>query len=196
MIRYKGPKLRIIRRLGELPGLTSKIPKKRHPPGQHARKNNNPTAYAIRLLEKQKIRYNYGLGERQLINYVKRAKKNKRSTSQVLLELIEMRLDNIIFKLGFVNSINAAKQLISHKHVKINNHKLSICSYQCKKNDKITFINEKYRQKIKKLDEKNLPTFIKIDKQQSSILIHSIVQRNDIDLKINELLVIEYYSKI
>nr|YP_009504714.1 ribosomal protein S4 [Cyanophora biloba]AWW13863.1 ribosomal protein S4 [Cyanophora biloba] len=99
MSRYNGPSLRITRRLGELPGLTRKVVKKRKfPPGQHGQKSRKRSEYAIRLEEKQKLRYNYGLTERQLVQCVRKAKQMKGSTGQILLQLLEMRLDNIVFR--------------------------------------------------------------------------------------------------
>ena len=196
MTRYRGPKLRIIRRLGALPALCSKKSKKRNPPGQHGRRLKNPNTYTVRLLEKQKLRFNYGLGEKQLKNYIKKAKRHKRATTQVLLELIEMRLDNILFRLGIFNSINAAKQFISHRHIQINNHKISIPSYECKIHDKITLSDErKYDALFKQINLKKLPSFLDFNPEQKCITIKSIIQRSDILLNINELLIIEYYAK-
>ena len=195
MARYRGPKLKIIRRLGALPGLSTKTSHKKNPPGQHGRQLKKPSQYAIRLVEKQKIRFHYGLGEKQLFNYLKKARKNKRSTSEVLLELLEMRLDNIIFRLGIVNTINAAKQLISHRHIMINNKKISTPSYQCHINDEITFVSKTYTNLFTKLNLKDIPAFLKINKQQQSITIKTKIIRSEILLELNELLIIEYYSK-
>lgn len=105
MARYTGAKLRITRRLGDLPGLTSKKGKLTQRPGQHGAVQKKLTQYAIRLEEKQKIRFNYGLTEKQLMNYVKQAKKIKGATGTILLQLLEMRLDNIIFRLGMVQQL-------------------------------------------------------------------------------------------
>ena len=195
MTRYKGPKLRIIRRLGDLPGLCSKKSKKRNPPGQHGRRIKNPNTYTVRLFEKQKLRFNYGLGEKQLKNYIKKAKKNKRPTTQVLLELIEMRLDNILFRLGIFNSINATKQFISHRHIQINSHKISIPSYECKIRDEITLSNPKYDYLFNQINIKKLPSFLDFNPEKKCIIIKSVINRSDILLKINELLIIEYYAK-
>ena len=195
MARYRGPKLKIIRRLGALPGLSSKISNKKNPPGQHGRNRKKPSQYAIRLMEKQKVRFNYGIGEKQLFNYIKKARKNRRSTTEVLLELLEMRLDNIIYKLGIVQNINAAKQLISHKHIKINGHKISTPSYNCQINDKITFVTKTYPNLYNKLKQENLPSFLALSEQEKCIIIKNKISREDISLELNELLIIEYYSK-
>ena len=130
MARYTGAKLRILRRLGDLPGLTSKVVKKTNRPGQHGMVSKKLTPYAIRLEEKQKLRFNYGVSEKQLMTYVKQAKKIKGVTGTVLLQLLEMRLDNLVFRLGLAPTIAAARQLIRHKQILINQSCVSIPSYQ------------------------------------------------------------------
>ncbi len=195
MARYRGPKLKIIRRLGKLPGLSKKLSRKKNPPGQHGRQVKKPSQYAIRLVEKQKLRFHYGLGERQLFNYLKKARKNIRPTTEVLVELLEMRLDNIIFRLGISPTINAAKQLISHCHICINNKRISISSYQCRIKDKITIVSKPYSNLLDNMDENCLPSFIQFNKEQKSFTIKQKIERSDVILELNELLVVEYYSK-
>ena len=135
MARYTGAKLRITRRLGDLPGLTSKKSKSSQRPGQHGATQKKLTQYAIRLEEKQKLRFNYGISEKQLMNYIRQAKKIKGATGSILLQLLEMRLDNIVFRLGMAPTIGAARQLVGHKHIMINNSCVSIPSYQCQPGD-------------------------------------------------------------
>ena len=131
MARYRGAKLRITRRLGDLPGLTSKTSKLTKRPGQHGANQKKLTQYAIRLEEKQKLRFNYGISEKQLMNYIRQAKKIKGATGNILLQLLEMRLDNVIFRLGMAPTIAAARQIVTHKHILINGSCVSIPSYQC-----------------------------------------------------------------
>lgn len=197
MSRYRGPKLKIIRRLGVLPGLTSKISNKKNPPGQHGRQNTKPSQYAIRLLEKQKLRYNYGVSEKQLFCYLKKARKNSRSTAQVLLELLEMRLDNILYRLGFAKTIHSGRQLITHQHIRVNQKKVTIPSYQCKINDIIEFApNSKIDKKnLMNLDLSKIPSFLSIEMNKTSAQIKNIIPRSEVLMDLNELLVIEYYSK-
>ena len=195
MARYRGPRLKIIRRLGALPGLASKTSHKKNPPGQHGKKLKKPSQYAIRLVEKQKIRFHYGLGEKQLFNYLKKARKNKRSTTEVLLELLEMRLDNILFRLGITPTINAAKQLISHRHIMVNDRKISIPSYQCQINDKISFVNKTYSDLFQSINEQKILPFVKVEKEQKCLIVKNKITREDMLLELNELLIIEYYSK-
>ena len=137
MARYTGAKLRVTRRLGDLPGFTSKKSNSTKRPGQHGANQKKLTQYAIRLEEKQKLRYNYGLSEKKLMNYIRQAKKIKGATGTVLLQLLEMRLDNIVFRLGMAPTIAAARQIVGHKHIMVNNACVSITSYQCQPGDVI-----------------------------------------------------------
>ncbi len=197
MSRYRGPKLKITRRLGSLPGLTSKISKKKNPPGQHGGQNLKPSQYGIRLIEKQKLRYNYGVSEKQLFSYLKKARKNSRSTAQVLLEFLEMRLDNILYRAGFTKTINSARQLITHQHIIVNKRKVTIPSYQCKIHDKIEFSpNSKINKKsLMSTDTTKIPSFLSVSIDQPSLQIKNLISRSDLQLDLNELLVIEYYSQ-
>lgn len=178
MARYIGPKLKIIRRIGKLRGFTRKKPFRRVfrgkgplkgkviPPGQHGLVKLFKTRpydscesdYLIRLKVKQRLRFNYGLTERQLINYVRKAKKIKEATGQVLLQLLEMRLDNIVFRLNMAPSIVAARQLISHGHICVNHQKVNIPSYMCKPKDVISIAT---KEKSLKLVNKNLNEYYK-----------------------------------
>lgn len=145
MSRYRGPRIRITRRLGRLPGLTTKVTKRDTLPGQHRKvrgKQLNLSSYAIRLQEKQKLRYNYGLTEKQLFAYVKEAKRLKGSTGTVLMQLLEMRLDNIVFRLGLGNTIPAGRQLVNHGHISVNGKRVTIPSFQCHPNDIIEVKNK------------------------------------------------------
>jgi small subunit ribosomal protein S4 len=201
MSRYRGPRLRIVRRLGELPGLTRKSSKKEYPPGQHglaAANQKKRSQYSIRLREKQKLRYNYGITERQLLNYVRKAKKSKGSTGETLLKLLEMRLDNIVFRLGMAPTIMAARQLISHGHIVVNQNSVTIPSYQCQTKD---MIQVKVSKTSRKMVETNVlfsdfpPEHLSFNKETLVGNINNEVNRNWIALQINELLVVEYYSR-
>merc|ERR1712070_1364731 len=141
------------RRLGDLPGLTSKKGNSNTRPGQHGANQKKLTQYAIRLEEKQKLRYNYGLSEKQLMNYIRQAKKIKGATGNILLQLLEMRLDNVIFRLGMAPTIAAARQIVGHKHITVNNSCVSIASYQCQPGD---IISVKDSSISKQLVNKNL----------------------------------------
>lgn len=205
MARYRGPRLRIIRRLGELPGLTQKPCTRNFPPGQHGPKNKlsgnqktKESQYAVRLKEKQKLRFNYGVSERQLIKYVREARRRKGSTGEVLLQILETRLDNIVFRLGFARTIAAARQLISHGHVSVNAKQTNIPSYLCQLNDVIS-VNEKSKNFIKKFveggNQTSIPSHLEVNIDKLSGTIKGTVPRDIVGVSINELLVVEYYSR-
>ena len=165
MSRYRGPKVKICRRLGVLPGLTTKRSNKINRPGKdgnaNADINTKLTEYGIRLEEKQKLKFNYGLTEAQLYRYVKEARRRKGVTGLILLQLLEMRLDTICFSLGFAKSIAQARQLVNHGHITVNKKVVSIPSFQCKVNDIIS-VKDKLNSKnlVKTNIEKNQGNFI------------------------------------
>ncbi|MGB3404353.1 MAG: 30S ribosomal protein S4 [Microcoleaceae cyanobacterium] len=200
MSRYRGPRLRIVRRLGDLPGLSRKSPRRSYPPGQHGQARRKRSEYAIRLEEKQKLRFNYGLSERQLVRYVKKARRAQGSTGQVLLQLLEMRLDNTVFRLGMAPTIPAARQLVNHGHVTVNERRVDIASYQCRPGDVIGVRNQEKSREMVKLNLQypglaNVPSHLELDKDKLTGKVNSIIEREWIALQINELLVVEYYSR-
>ncbi|MFM6190311.1 MAG: 30S ribosomal protein S4 [Planktothrix sp.] len=200
MARYRGPRLRIVRRLGDLPGLTRKSPRKAYPPGQHGQARRKRSEYAVRLEEKQKLRYNYGVSERQLLRYVRKARRASGSTGQVLLQLLEMRLDNTIFRLGMAPTIPAARQLVSHGHVTVNGHRVNIPSYQCRPGEVIGIRNTERSRELVKANLQypglaNVPSHLELDKEQLTAKVNSVIEREWVALQINELLVVEYYSR-
>lgn len=232
MVRYLGPKLKIVRRLGLLPGLTSKISKlRKKTPGQHGKtlfSKNKRTAlsgdYKERLLEKQKLRYNYGLTEKQLLAYYRKAKKKKSATGSLLLTFLESRLDCILYRLGFAPTISAARQFITHRHILLNNFLVTIPSFLCKKGDIISIKNNVksvnliqgfFEKKSKKRDfllrrikqtklrkvngkyvaKSLLPNHLKIEENPLRGIIVGNLKRKNISIRINDLKVIEYYSR-
>nr|YP_010338724.1 ribosomal protein S4 [Glaucosphaera vacuolata]UNJ18674.1 ribosomal protein S4 [Glaucosphaera vacuolata] len=198
MSRYRGPRVRIIRRLGILNGLSRKRLRRPCRPGQHGQRPRKPSEYAIRLEEKQKLRFNYGLGEKQLLRYVQLAKKTKGSSGVVLLQLIEMRLDNIVFRLGLAPTIPAARQMVNHGHVCVNHKNVSIPSFQCKPGDIITL---KSNENLKRLLEQNsnlganIPSHLEFNKSTLVGKINNIVNREAVSISLNELLIVEFYSR-
>jgi len=204
MSRYRGPKLRITRRLGILPGFTKKKSKKKNRPGQQAQNNDEnskkATEYRIRLEEKQKLKFNYGLNESQLYHYVKKARRKKGVTGLILLQLLEMRLDTICFTLGFAPSIASARQIVNHGHITVNEKVVSIPSFQCCINDVIS-VNKQISSKdliknnLKTNQFLNYPNHIKFDLRNLQGTINNYCDRNELLLELDELLVIEYYSR-
>lgn len=199
MSRYRGPRFKKIRRLGSLPGLTSKKLTIKSELRNQSR-SSKKSQYRIRLEEKQKLRFHYGLTERQLLKYVRIAGKAKGSTGQVLLQLLEMRLDNILFRLGMASTIPQARQLINHRHVLVNGRIVDIPSYRCKPQDIITAKEEERSRTLIQnyLDlapREKLPNHLTLHALQYKGLINQIIDNKWIGVKINELLVVEYYSR-
>ncbi len=200
MSRYRGPRLRIVRRLGDLPGLTRKSARRAYPPGQHGQARKKRSEYAIRLEEKQKLRFNYGLTEKQLLRYVRRARRVTGSTGQVLLQLLEMRLDNTVFRMGMAPTIPSARQLVNHGHVTVNGRVVNIASYQCRPGETVAVRNREQSRKLVEANLQypglaNLPTHLEFDKNKMVGKVNSVVEREWVALQINELLVVEYYSR-
>ena len=204
MSRYRGPKLKISRRLGTLPGLTTKDSNKINRPGKDGNANVDTgkklTEYGVRLEEKQKLKFNYGLTENQLYRYIKEARRRQGVTGLILLQLLEMRLDTICFTLGYGKSIAHARQLVNHGHITVNQKVVSIPSFQCRLND-IVGIKEKKSSKtliennIKNNQVNNIPSHLKFENSKLEAKILDYCNRDDIVLKLDELLVIEHYSR-
>lgn len=205
MSRYLGPKLKIQRRLGELPGLQkkAKTTKKSNPPGKDVNENlkfkKKQTEYGIRLEEKQKLKFNYGLTENQLYRYVKEARRRKGVSGLILLQLLEMRLDTICYTLGYAKSISQARQFVNHAHITVNGLVVSLPSFQCRLED---IIGIKSNSSSKLLIENNLknkkpnslPSHLKLKLYNEGKII-DYCNRYDLSLKLDELLVIEHYSR-
>jgi len=204
MSRYRGPRLRISRRLGILPGFTTKRSSRTNRPGKDGNANvdigKKSTEYGVRLEEKQKLKFNYGLTESQLFRYVKEARRRKGVTGLILLQLLEMRLDTLCFTLGFAKTIVQARQLVNHGHITVNNQVVSIASFQCRLNDTIG-IKDKSNSKtliednIKSNQVSRLPDHLKFDASTLKGTVLDYCNRDDIPLQLDELLVIEYYSR-
>lgn len=200
MSRYRGSKLRIIRRLGKLNAFTSKLSKKLYPPGQHGSITNKKSSqYKVRLKEKQKLRYYYGVSEKQLFNYLKKARKRKGSSGKELLTLLEMRLDNIIYRLGFCPTIVSAKQLIVHGHVTVDNNLVDIPSFICDIGNVIQIKNSNVsrtlvRSNLEVQKDSVVPNHLSLNISKLEGKIISKVDLTSLNLVINELLVVEYYS--
>lgn len=204
MSRYRGPKLRITRRLGFLPGLTTKKSNKFNRPGKDGNMNAETgkklTEYGVRLEEKQKLKFNYGLTESQLFKYVKEARRRQGVTGLILLQLLEMRLDTICFTLGFAKSIAQARQLVNHGHITVNKRVVSIPSFQCRLKDVIgikekTSSNTLIRNTLKNNQVNEIPNHLKFDSSKLEAHVLDYCERSDVSLQLNELLVIEYYSR-
>lgn len=201
MARYTGPKTRICRIFGEpILGNGKYLTKNSNPPGQHGptRKRKQPSEYAVQLKEKQKAKYTYGLLERQFYKTFVEAGRRKGVTGENLIKLLEARLDNTVYRLGFAPSRPAARQLVSHKHITVNGEVVNIPSFQLKPGDVIglkdksadnTALTEKFRGKNNKF---NWLDYNEAEKQGVFI---AYPERESVPENIKEQLIVELYSK-
>lgn len=200
MARHTGPRLKIVRALGvELPGLTRKSPGERdYPPGQHGQRLRKKSDFGIKLMEKQKLRFNYGVSEKQIRRLFREAKTAKAPTGNKLLELLERRLDNFVFRAGFAPTAVAARQLVSHRHVRLNGKAVSIASIRVRPGDTIT-LTEKGRGipvVRESLAEPALarPEWISFDAAQASATVARLPEANEVPFPIEVQHVVEYYA--
>jgi small subunit ribosomal protein S4 len=203
MARYTGPKSKISRRYGiALFGPSKALERKNYPPGMHGPKGSRrkQSDYATALAEKQKLRHMYGLMERQFRRYFETALRKRGVTGETLLQMLETRLDNVVYRLGFANSRSAARQLVSHGHVTVNNRKVNIASYNLKAGDTIII---KERPGSRRLVTRNLeltqiqpvPDWLVADKDQFQGKVVRVPSREEIAPVVNEQLVVELYSR-
>ena len=203
MARYTGPKTKISRRFGvAIFGPSKALERKNYGPGMHGPKGSRrkQSEYAVALAEKQKLRYQYGVLERQFRRYFSIASSKRGVTGEILLQLLETRLDNVIYRLGFANSRSAARQMVSHGHVQVNGRKVNISSFNVKAGDAITV---KEKPQSRRLAAKNLeltqitpvPDWLTVDKEQFSGKVSRIPSREEIAPIVNEQLIVELYSR-
>lgn len=202
MARYIGPKTKIARKFEEpIYGPDKYFEKRKFPPGQHgsAKKRRKVSEYGIQLKEKQKAKYTYGVLEKQFSNLFKEATRKKGVTGEVLLQLLEARLDNVVFRLGLSTTRAGARQLISHKHITVNGGIVNIPSYSVKQGDIIS-VRERSKS-LEAIDEAlaksrvNHYSWLEWDSSLMSGKFMSIPARDEIPENINEQLIIELYSK-
>ncbi len=202
MARYTGPRVRISRRFG-LPifGPTKYLERRNYGPGVHGPKSRRKhTDYGLGLIEKQKLRYYYGLLERQFRGVYERALKRRGVTGEQMLQILETRLDNVIYHLGFANTRAAARQLVSHGHVRVNGRKVNIPSFALKVND---IVDVKDSSVSRQLATKNLetaasravPDWLQLTKDSFKGQIMRIPTRDEINPIANEQAVVEFYSR-
>lgn len=206
MARYLGPKCKLSRREGTdlylksgARPLESKCNMERQP-GQIAAKRGRLSDYGLQLREKQKLRRIYGVLERQFRNYYARASRRKGATGETLLQLLECRLDNVAYRMGFGSTRAEARQLVSHKAVLVNGKTVNIPSYQVSPNDEIA-INEKAKKQVRINDamalaqQRGIPEWMDVDTKKMSGVFKRLPERSDLPAEINESLVVELYSK-
>jgi small subunit ribosomal protein S4 len=202
MARYTGPRVRISRRFGiPIFGPTKYLERRNYGPGVHGPKSRRKhTEYGLGLIEKQKLRYYYGLMERQFRNVYEKALRKRGVTGVTMLQILETRLDNVVFHLGFATTRAAARQMVSHGHIKVNGRKVSIPSYALKVND---VIEVKDNNVSKQLATKNIelstsravPDWLSMNKDAFKGTVMRVPSREEIQPIANEQAVVEFYSR-
>jgi len=203
MARYTGPKDKLSRRFGvPLFGPTKALEHKNYPPGMHGPKGSRrkQSDYAVALGEKQKLRYQYGLLEKQFRRIFQTALQKRGVTGETLLQLLETRLDNVVFRLGLANTRSGARQLVSHGHVQVNGRNVNIASYNVKAGDEVKI---KDKPKSRQLALRNLeltqiapvPDWLLADRDALSGKIARIPARDEMQPMVNEQLIVELYSR-
>ena len=202
MARYTGPRVRISRRFGiPMFGPTKYLERRNYGPGMHGPKSRRKhTDYGLGLIEKQKLRYYYGLMERQFRNVYERALRRRGVTGEQMLQILETRLDNVVYHLGFANTRAAARQMVCHGHIRVNGRKVNIASFALKVND---VVQAKDSNVSRQLANKNLesatsravPDWLSLSKDELKGVVMRIPTRDEIQPIANEQAVVEFYSR-
>ena len=208
MARYKDEQCRICRREGQklfLKGsrcYTDKcsISRRNYAPGQHGQKRAKLSEYGTQLREKQKTKSFYGVGEKQFRGYFEQASNKKGITGEILLQILESRLDNVVYRLGFGVSRAQARQLVTHGNIEVNGRKVDIASYLVKPGDivairEIRKNNPVVKENIEANSVRPLPEWLEVDREKMSGKVLRLANREDIDLPVEEHLIVELYSK-
>ena len=210
MARYTGPTCRLCRYLGEklmLKGVkcfTPKCPleKKNSSPGEHSlsRRRRRITERGLQLREKQKVRFSYGIFERQFRRFFQEAQRARGITGENLLILLERRLDNVVYRLGFASSRAQARQIVRHGHILVNGHKLDIPTYLVRPGDVITWREsstktEYYKQLSGKIKGKTIPGWLSLDEENVVGKVLTSPTKDDLDAKFDAKVIVEYYSR-
>ncbi len=202
MSRYTGPTTRLSRRFGQpLFGSNKAFEKKKYPPGVHGpRLRRKMSDYSIGLNEKQKLRFTYGLTEKQFRRTFDRAKRERGVTGDRFLQLLETRLDNVIYALGLARSRPASRQFVNHGHIKVNGRKVDIASYTVKAGDEIEVrANTSSRQlATRSIDESRMrvvPGWLTLQEDTLRATVNRLPTRDEIDPAVDEQLIVEFYSR-
>jgi small subunit ribosomal protein S4 len=202
MARYTGPRVRISRRFGiPIFGPSKYLERRNYGPGVHGPKSRRKhTDYGLGLIEKQKLRYFYGLMERQFRGVYEKALKRRGVTGEQMLQILETRLDNVVYHLGFANSRAAARQMVSHGHVQVNDRKVDVPSCALKVNDIITVKNNNVSRQLatKGMEvstSRVVPDWISLNKEEFKGVVMRIPTRDEINPIANEQAVVEFYSR-
>jgi len=202
MARYTGPRTRISRRFG-LPifGPSKYLERRNYPPGTHGPKSRRKLSdYAVGLLEKQKLRYYYGLMERQFRAVYHQALRARGVTGERMLQILEMRLDNVVYQLGFGSTRPAARQMVGHGHIRVNGRKVSISSYALKVNDVVevrdsSVSRQMATRSLELSTSRAVPDWLSLNKDAFRGVVTRVPTRDDIHPIANEQAVVEFYSR-
>ena len=202
MARYKGPRVRISRRFGiPIFGPSKYLERRNYPPGVHGPKSRRKlTDYGMGLVEKQKLRYYYGLMEKQFRGVYEKALKRRGVTGEQMLQILETRLDNVVFHLGFGTTRAAARQMVNHGHITVNGRKVSIPSYALKVNDVVLAKNNTVSRQLatKGMEvstSRVVPDWISLSKEEFKGVVMRVPTRDEINPIANEQAVVEFYSR-
>ena len=202
MARYTGPRVRISRRFGvPIFGPSKYLERRAYPPGVHGPKSRRKfTEYGLGLIEKQKLKYYYGLLERQFRGVYEKAIRRRGVTGEHMLQILETRLDNVVYQLGFATTRAAARQMVGHGHVQVNGRKVNIASYALRVNDVITVKNSNVsRQMATKSFESStsraVPDWLSLSKDEFKGVVMRIPTREEIQPVANEQAIVEFYSR-
>ncbi|MCB0989360.1 MAG: 30S ribosomal protein S4 [Acidimicrobiales bacterium] len=205
MARYTGPKARVSRRLGVniwgTAGETKALDRRPYPPGEHGRdrRRNSNSEYLVQLQEKQKARFSYGMTERQFRNVYDEASRRQGVTGHLLLQLLERRLDNLVYRAGWAATRRQARQFVSHGHVNVNGRRVNIPSYRVRKGDVIE-LRDKARNMVVvrwNLDvlDRAVPAWLESGDGGQQVTVRELPSREQIDIPVREQLIVELYSK-
>ncbi len=203
MARYTGPKEKIARRYGvALFGPSKALELRNFPPGQHGARNTRRklSDYGIALAEKQKLRHTYGVLEKQFRRFFAEAVRRKGVTGTILLQLLEQRLDNVVYRMGFANSRFASRQMVGHGHVTVNGHRVNISSAIIKAGDVVAVKSSPRSQQLANrfLDLTQgvvIPDWVTVDRDKLTGTVNRAPEREEIEVFVNEQLVVELYSR-
>ena len=203
MARYTGPRAKISRRFGvSLFGPSKAFERRNFPPGQHGVRagRKKKSEYSVALGEKQKLRFQYGVLEKQFRGYYEEAARRRGVTGVILLQLLELRLDNVVYRSGFANTRQAARQLVNHGHVLVNGHSVDIPSYQVKPGDVLKVAAKPSSQQLATrmtdlTQAAPIVDWLSVDKDKLEATVARVPERSDIDPLVNEQLIVELYSR-
>jgi len=201
MARYTGPATRKSRRLKvDLVGGDRAFERRPYPPGQHGRGRIKESEYLLQLQEKQKARFTYGVLERQFRRYYEQAARTKGKTGEALLQLLESRLDNVVYRAGLARTRRQARQLVSHGHFLVNGKRVNVPSFQVSKFD-IIDVKQKSMNSLpfvaakESFGDRPIPGWLQVVQTNLRILVHQLPERAQIDVPVQEQLIVEFYSK-